>query len=58
MLGFAIVAVVIICALFAPFIHPHDPTESNLRARYMPPGYTDSKGNYLLRAPISSAAIF
>ncbi|MBK8021193.1 MAG: ABC transporter permease [Chloroflexi bacterium] len=48
MLGFAIVAVVIICALFAPFITPHDPTESNLRARYMPPGYTDSKGTYLL----------
>jgi peptide/nickel transport system permease protein len=48
MLGFAIVAVVVFCAIFAPVISPHNATESNLRARFMPPGYTDDKGTYLL----------
>jgi peptide/nickel transport system permease protein len=48
MIGLIIVIAVIFCAVFAPIISPHDATQSNLRARYMPPGYSDNNGTYLL----------
>lgn len=48
MVGFVIVSVLIFLAVFGPFIVPHDPAEPNLRARFMPPGFTDSSGTYVL----------
>jgi peptide/nickel transport system permease protein len=46
--GFIIVTTVILLAIFGSFIVPHDPVDGNLRARFMPPGYTDATGTYLL----------
>ncbi|MDL1899509.1 ABC transporter permease [Anaerolineae bacterium CFX9] len=48
LIGFSIVSLLIILAVIGPFIVPHDPGERNLRARFMPPGYTDATGTYLL----------
>lgn len=47
-IGFIIVSVVIVLAIFGNAIVPHDPTERNLRARFKPPGYTDATGTYVL----------
>lgn len=48
LIGFTIVAVVVLLALFGAFIVPHDPVDGNLRARFMPPGFTDDSGVYRL----------
>jgi peptide/nickel transport system permease protein len=39
---------VILTAIFAPVIAPHDPTKHNLRARFKPPGYSIEDNVYLL----------
>lgn len=46
MIGVIIVAVVVICAIFGPFIAPHDPVQHNLQARFEAPGFTDESGRY------------
>ncbi len=48
-LGLAIVAIVVLCAIFAEQISPHDPTAVNIAQRLMP-GFWDAKGSteYLL----------
>ena len=38
--GLAIVAVVLACALFAPLIAPHDPEEQNLISTLLPPAWS------------------
>jgi peptide/nickel transport system permease protein len=48
LIGFFIVSIVVLLALFGSFIVPHDPAGNNLRARFMPPGYTDTTGVYML----------
>lgn len=48
LIGFTIVAVVVLLALFGALIVPHDPVDGNLRARFMPPGFTDNSGIYWL----------
>jgi peptide/nickel transport system permease protein len=48
MVGIAIVSVLIVLAVFGPSIVPHDPSEPNLRARFKPPGFSDSSGVYVL----------
>lgn len=48
MIGFVIVTFVVLLALVAPIVTPHDPTETNLRARFAPPGHTTEAGTYLL----------
>ncbi|MFI5013160.1 MAG: ABC transporter permease [Hyphomicrobiales bacterium] len=40
--GLAIVAVVVACALFAPFLAPHDPEEQNLIATLVPPAWSSA----------------
>jgi len=47
-IGSVIVTIVIVLAIIGPAISPHDPTDSNLRARFQPPGYSDETGNYIL----------
>lgn len=47
MTGFIIVSFVILIALIAPVIVPHDPGEANLRARFEPPGTVNGQ-TYLL----------
>src|SRR5690606_30325565 len=37
MLGAAILALVVLCAIAAPVIAPHDPSKQNLRSRELPP---------------------
>ena len=46
--GTLIVALVVILAIIGPLVSPYDPTDVNLRARFQPPGYADSKGAYVL----------
>jgi len=46
--GTLIVTLVVILAIIGPLISPHDPVGHNLRARFEPPGYADSKGAYVL----------
>jgi peptide/nickel transport system permease protein len=41
MIGLAIVAIVLICALFAPLLAPHDPGEQDLLHILLPPAWTD-----------------
>lgn len=40
MLGATLVAIVLFCALFAPFLAPHDPQEQNLIATLVPPAWS------------------
>jgi dipeptide transport system permease protein len=42
--GLAIVAVIGLCAVFAPWLAPHDPNEQNLIATFLPPAWTDGGG--------------
>ncbi len=46
--GTLIVSTIVILAIIGPVISPHDPMGRNLRARFQPPGYTDSAGTYTL----------
>jgi peptide/nickel transport system permease protein len=41
MVGLAIIAMVVIMAVFAPLLAPHDPLAQNLRASKMPPAWRD-----------------
>lgn len=41
MAGLAIIAIVVIMAVFAPMLAPHDPLAQNLRASKMPPAWRD-----------------
>lgn len=47
-IGSIIVSMVILLAIVGPAISPHDPVDSNLRARFQPPGYSDENGSYIL----------
>jgi peptide/nickel transport system permease protein len=46
--GLVIVLAVLFLAVAGPLIVPHSPDEPNLRARFKPPGFSDSRGVYLL----------
>ena len=46
--GAAIIAAVLVLTIAGPWLSPHNPEQSNLRARYQPPGYSDRTGTYLL----------
>ncbi|HMQ34821.1 MAG TPA: ABC transporter permease, partial [Chloroflexaceae bacterium] len=46
--GLIIVLAVVVLAVFGPLIAPHSPDEPNLRARFKPPGFSDSRGTYVL----------
>jgi peptide/nickel transport system permease protein len=46
--GMVIVLIVIFLAVAGPLIVPHSPDEPNLRARFKPPGFSDSRGTYIL----------
>ena len=48
LLGTVIVLFVLLITLFGPLLSPHDPLEHNLRSRFEPPGYSDTKGTYVL----------
>ena len=48
MAGTIIVGLVVLIAIIGPLISPHDPVGRNLRARFQPPGYSDSSGTYTL----------
>lgn len=48
MLGFIIVGIILFLAVFGPWVSPFDPTETNLRARFQPPGHVAEQGTYLL----------
>jgi ABC-type dipeptide/oligopeptide/nickel transport system permease subunit len=41
MLGFALFIIVVVTAIFAPVIAPHDPLEQNLRAAKQPPAWQE-----------------
>lgn len=45
MAGLLIVGLIVLLAIIAPLISPHDPVGHNLRARFKPPGYSDGIGN-------------
>lgn len=47
-LGFAIVLVVTLLALFAPLLAPMDPVAQSLRARFQPPAFAGGSLEYLL----------
>jgi peptide/nickel transport system permease protein len=39
--GVAIVTIIATCAIFAPWLAPHDPNEQNLVATFLPPAWAD-----------------
>jgi peptide/nickel transport system permease protein len=44
-----IMAIMVIIAIFAPWISPHDPTQGSIRDRYSPPAFMEGgKSTYLL----------
>lgn len=43
--GFIIVSFVVLLAIFGPVISPHDPSQTNLRSRFQPPGHIDANGS-------------
>lgn len=62
LVGFAVVLVLIICALFAPWIAPYSPVTQNLGAAFQPPGLqhlagTDEFGRDILSRLIYGARI-
>ena len=48
MIGFVIVFIIIVLAVFGSLIAPLDPAERNLRARFQAPGFTDETNTYIL----------
>lgn len=48
MIGMSIVLIVILLAIFGPYISPHDPAERFLRSRFQAPGYEDENGTFYL----------
>lgn len=48
LIGTIIVSFVVIIAIIGPLISPHNPVDSNLRARFEPPGFSDDSGVYVL----------
>jgi peptide/nickel transport system permease protein len=42
LVGGAIVAIVVICAIFAPVLAPHDPNDQDLLAQLLPPAWNDN----------------
>jgi len=47
----AILTLLLVCGIFAPFVAPHDPVAANLRARNTPPfWYPEGSSRYLLGA--------
>lgn len=48
MMGFMLVGTLLVLAIFAPLIAPHDPMEFNLRARRLPPVWLGGEATYPL----------
>lgn len=48
MMGLGLVSLLILTALLAPVVSPHDPRQHNLPARFQPPGYSTGDATYLL----------
>lgn len=46
--GLIIVLAVVVLAVAGPWLAPYSPDEPNLRARFKPPGFSDSQGTYVL----------
>jgi peptide/nickel transport system permease protein len=46
--GLCIVLIVVFFAIAGPLVVPHDPDAPNLRSRFKPPGFSDSRGTYIL----------
>ncbi|MCU0512354.1 MAG: ABC transporter permease [Anaerolineae bacterium] len=46
--GFIIIVGIMLLAVLGPAISPHDPLDNNLRARFMPPGFANDSGVFLL----------
>lgn len=60
--GLTLVAVFVLCAVFAPWISPQDPAQLNLTGRLLPPGHqhwlgTDELGRDILSRTIYGARI-
>jgi peptide/nickel transport system permease protein len=66
--GLAIIAIIVICAIFAPLLAPHDPNEQNLLTTFLPPVWvqgadpayllgTDSLGRDVLSRLIYGARV-
>ena len=66
--GLAIITIIIICAVFAPLLAPHDPNEQNLLMTFLPPAWaqggdptyllgTDSLGRDMLSQLIYGARV-
>jgi peptide/nickel transport system permease protein len=61
-IGLIMVAVFVSCAVFAPWLSPHDPAQLNLNGRLLPPGHqhwfgTDELGRDILSRTIYGARI-
>jgi peptide/nickel transport system permease protein len=48
LVGCVIVLLVVGLAIGGPLVWPHNPDQHNLRARFKPPGFSDSRGTYVL----------
>ena len=47
-MGVVIVTIVVLLAIFGPYVSPHDPIENNLRSRFEAPGFSNEKGTFWL----------
>lgn len=61
-IGLFLVAAFVVCAIFAPWLSPHDPAQLNLSGRLLPPGHqhwfgTDELGRDILSRTIYGARI-
>ncbi|MCA1571379.1 MAG: ABC transporter permease [Chloroflexi bacterium] len=56
--GVTIVGIVILVAIFAPFIAPYDPTRGNLADSYLPPGPTHWFGTNIQGQDVFSRIVF
>ncbi len=56
--GFFILAVLVICALFAPWLAPYDPTFQNLKSAFQPPSLTHLAGTDEFGRDIFSRLLF
>src|SRR6478609_5871123 len=68
LVGLTIISIVAICAIFAPYLAPHDPSEQDLLAMLLPPAWaqggdaayplgTDSLGRCVLSRLIYGARV-
>jgi peptide/nickel transport system permease protein len=56
--GLAVLVAVVLAALFAPYVSPYDPIETNFRARYQPPSMAHPMGTDRVGRDVSTRILY